>query len=912
MTSLPAFVFRGSAAPNPVLVARTARGLARLGIHEIASLSVPEPGSRIAGASWWIRAGTWPVAEGPVLAPAPSSTGRPLVALGRTKRPEDAPSAEDPWEDLLSRTGGDFEAHLRRGGALPEVDSACLAPEVADVVTRHLRDGQPWSAALRTAIQITHARVVRIGTFDVQGGARLRVAQIVTSLQQGGAERLAIDLATSLPRLSVTTKLFVLGSPSRKTFAAPPGTVDLSRARGPWGERLKILRHHLSAWGADVVHAHLLGLADMRDLAEGGYPPLVTVHNMRPGWPPDLASIDEKSASLLVGCARAVEDDLRAAGIAAPRRTVWNGIDLATSRLAPEQALSARTELRRSLGIGDGDVVLLAAANPRPQKRLHLLPPILSVVADRLRSQTDPRDVWLLVAGDKDPVSPAARQALSELLTRIDRCPEGARIRLLGSVDPVTPLLAACDAMVSPSAHEGLSLAHLEALSAGKPVIASGTGGTAEVGRLTGALTFVDGDDPSDFATAILRALAAQDKTGPEVVERHFTTPRMVEGYARLYPRAAARAASPSPGKGLFLITNNLSTGGAQSSARRLLAGLANKGVPVRAAVLEEQPDYPTPGRRDLLERGIFVLTFAPHERKSPEAAVHRILRQIDEDPPAAVIFWNAIAAHKVLLAEALFDLPVFDVSPGEMYFTSLHRYFDSARPGVPVLSPRDYGSRLAGAIVKYEAERDLAARTLGAPVHVIANGVPLPEPVPVRDSPRRALGTTVRVHPHKKLEELLSALRLLVEKHPNVTLHIAGGPDFGQEAYLESLKQATSDLPVEWHGEVADVASFLRGLDIFALVAEPAGCPNSSLEALAAGLPVVATDVGGMRDQIEPEKSGLLVPRADPPALARALERVCSDKALRERLSAGARERIRERFSIERMISDYERVCRL
>ncbi len=548
-------------------------------------------------------------------------------------------------------------------------------------------------------------------------------------------------------------------------------------------------------------------------------------------------------------------------------------------------------------------------ANPRPQKRLHLLPAIVSEIRAALREQGGAREVCLLLAGDSAPRSEAGRLALSELMAEIERTGQRDHVRLLGSVDPVGPLLAACDALVSPSAHEGLSLAHLEALAAGKPVIASGTGGTEEIGHLTGALSFVPLDaGPGEFATAILRAVTDRVPTGPETVARHFTIDRMTESYARLYPRAAARAAGRR-GDGLVLVTNNLSTGGAQSSARRLLLGLAEQGIRARAVVLEEQPDHPTPGRRALLGAGLSVLSLSAEARRDPAIATHRILDWLDADPPASVLFWNALATHKVLLADALFDVPLFDVSPGEMYFASLERYFGAPRPGVPYLTARDYGSRLAGVIVKYEAERALAARTLGAPVHVVPNGVPIPEPVPARAGSPVVVGTAVRIHPHKKLEELLDALRIVHEHDKGVTLHIAGGPDQGQEAYFEALQRSTSDLPVVWLGETA-VEPFLQTLDVFALVAEPAGCPNASLEALAAGLPVVATDVGGMTDQIEDGVSGRLVPRANPTALAAALSELCADVAVRARLGAAARERATALFSVARMVADYRRIC--
>src|SRR5205823_10706858 len=92
------------------------------------------------------------------------------------------------------------------------------------------------------------------------------------------------------------------------------------------------------------------------------------------------------------------------------------------------------------------------------------------------------------------------------------------------------------------------------------------------------------------------------------IAARDFSHTRMAERHVWLYPRVLEVARRCPRGRGLWLVTNNFSTGGAQSSARRLLTGLARQGVRTRAAVLEEQPEYPTPGRRSLTAAGVPVL----------------------------------------------------------------------------------------------------------------------------------------------------------------------------------------------------------------------------------------------------------------------------------------------------------------
>jgi glycosyltransferase involved in cell wall biosynthesis len=156
----------------------------------------------------------------------------------------------------------------------------------------------------------------------------------------------------------------------------------------------------------------------------------------------------------------------------------------------------------------------------------------------------------------------------------------------------------------------------------------------------------------------------------------------------------------------------------------------------------------------------------------------------------------------------------------------------------------------------------------------------------------------------------VLTALRLAQAHLPPHVLRIAGGVERGCDGYADELRRLAAGLPVEWRGEVSASGPFLEGLDLFVLVAEPAGCPNASLEAMAAGLPVVATDVGGMAEQVEDGVTGRLVPPGDPAALAAALAELAGDPARRMAFGTAGRARVAERFSLARMVRDYRRVC--
>jgi len=107
--------------------------------------------------------------------------------------------------------------------------------------------------------------------------------------------------------------------------------------------------------------------------------------------------------------------------------------------------------------------------------------------------------------------------------------------------------------------------------------------------------------------------------------------------------------------------------------------------------------------------------------------------------------------------------------------------------------------------------------------------------------------------------------------------------------------------------GERTDVPAVMRGLHVFALPSLAEGISNTILEAMASGLPVVATEVGGNADLVTREVSGLLVPAADPEAMAAALLRLARDPARAAAMGEAGRARVEEDFSMRAMVGRYQ-----
>ena len=110
-------------------------------------------------------------------------------------------------------------------------------------------------------------RVVRYAPLDVHFDPALRIVQLVTSLQQGGAERVALDLHRTLGQYGVHSLLVGLGSPTRAAFPAPAEAVDVSRIGPGRPERIAAAARAALDFAADLVHGHLLHGADVAQLS---------------------------------------------------------------------------------------------------------------------------------------------------------------------------------------------------------------------------------------------------------------------------------------------------------------------------------------------------------------------------------------------------------------------------------------------------------------------------------------------------------------------------------------------------------------------------------------------------------------------------------------------------------------------
>jgi len=161
------------------------------------------------------------------------------------------------------------------------------------------------------------------------------------------------------------------------------------------------------------------------------------------------------------------------------------------------------------------------------------------------------------------------------------------------------------------------------------------------------------------------------------------------------------------------------------------------------------------------------------------------------------------------------------------------------------------------------------------------------------------------RLNEHKGAGRLLRILPRLLARHADLTLVLLG--DGPQRRELEGLGEKLGvSSHVRWLGERPDPEEVFRAADVFALPTQGEGMSNALLEAMAAGLPCVATRVSGNVEALTDEESGLLVKLDDPGGLTEAIGRLLDDGALCARMGRMAQARVRTHFSEERMVEAY------
>ncbi|MBI2056274.1 MAG: glycosyltransferase family 4 protein [Candidatus Sungbacteria bacterium] len=162
-------------------------------------------------------------------------------------------------------------------------------------------------------------------------------------------------------------------------------------------------------------------------------------------------------------------------------------------------------------------------------------------------------------------------------------------------------------------------------------------------------------------------------------------------------------------------------------------------------------------------------------------------------------------------------------------------------------------------------------------------------------------IGTIAELTKNKGITYLIAASPRLNKSYSFHTVIIGDGED--REALNAEIKKHRMEDKISLAGFLAGAAQYIHGFDIFVLPSLKEGLPYVILEAMHAGVPVVATDIGGISDLIEHKKTGFLVPAKSPGHIASAVRRLAADKKLRGTISTNAKETLKKKFDFSAMI---------
>ncbi|HET6437206.1 MAG TPA: glycosyltransferase [Anaeromyxobacter sp.] len=376
----------------------------------------------------------------------------------------------------------------------------------------------------------------------------MRVLQVIPTLSAEGAQRMMANLCRELRRSGHEVGVISLFDPSAQSLQADLVTQgvevhSLGKRMGPDLRMFRRVAAEVIRFAPEVIHSHLYVLKYLLPgalIRRRRCPVVHTIHSLAEHEGGTLADLLVQRAAFRLGVTavsigEAVSRSFRRLYGAPPGRTIPNGIPV--DDYAPPRG--AREVVRALLGIGEAPV-FVTVGRLVPEKNQAAA--LEAVASRRLRSLS----AHLLVAGD-GPLREALAGRARELGV-------ADRVHLLGSRRDVARVLAAADVFVLPSTYEGHPLSVLEAMAAGKPVVATAVGCVPEtVSGATGRLVVPGAAGALESAMyelaaspALARALGAE---GRRVAGRRFDSGAMARAYEQLYREllsAGAARASPA------------------------------------------------------------------------------------------------------------------------------------------------------------------------------------------------------------------------------------------------------------------------------------------------------------------------------------------------------------------------------
>jgi glycosyltransferase involved in cell wall biosynthesis len=647
---------------------------------------------------------------------------------------------------------------------------------------------------------------------------------VLASLARGGAERIVLDWLTSAVaqeyevRLAVQTNL-----PDEWPV---PENIPVLRRKGDMDTFMQQVAVSAKTESGRIC-VHLVRDQYLEVLWNHGLAVIPTVHNAKAGWRNDPTLWSRRNVPFAIAVSEKIGEELKANGCEVPVVVIRHRPNVSHVVLSDRR----RFAIRLRYHIEPDELFIGMIGSFKSQKNYERAMAVLA----KLKTV---RKAKLFIAGGY--TGDKGKQVM------LDLCKQGARLKLTGSVFlpgfvDVEAVMSAFDVVLNTSDFEGYSIATQEALFSGLPVIASNVGGQSEIDHP--ALTLVEADDIDGYVQA-LKSCPVRTKLSAPESEPLFSTSRLWT-LAAVTPIAAA-----STGKVLFL-TANLNAGGAQRSLVNLTTALVGRlDFEVAVTGISTNPFF-----GDMLEEA-GVKAFRPCVSRNVLDIAEALLTYVSSNPVRTLVFWNMDPKLKLLLTKFLPHHRIIDVSPGHYAFLEMDEIAQFQKE--LAFTGKQCYEALEALVLKFTST-DVPPEVKDK-LKFIPNGVPEALEMPASDA--RKLVVQGRIAESKQLDVILAAMPL-VREHVTCELHIYGQAEERAVEVLDALLAQAEPMKgfVFFHGANPDLVRSLGQFDGAVVLGMHQGCPNAVLEALAAGVPVVANDSGGTRELVIDGQTGVLLP---------------------------------------------------
>ena len=585
-------------------------------------------------------------------------------------------------------------------------------------------------------------------------------------------------------------------------------------------------------------------------------------------------------------------------------RVIHNGVDPSLFTGAVDGDLKAQ------LGLREDELVVGILAALRPEKDHETFLRAASLVSKR-----NPAARFMIV-GDGPRREPL--QALAEELDIRDR------VMFTGARNDVAALLALMDVFVLSSfTIECFPMALLEAMASSRPAVCTAVGGVPELlaDGVTGYLA------PPRDPTALADRLSSLLESGQQRrqfgaaararVEAEFTLQKSVQEAERQISEIVARRPSRAA-RGpirLALVLDETSVGGVELLMLDVFKNFDPRIVEPRVICLRTAG----PLAADYRAAGFPVEVMERRDRYDPRT-LPRLVKALRQGGTDAVLVTHHHRASLALgrLAAQLSGVPVNLVAVHDMDLTRVGKRC-LPKWAVATLRASDALVLLSPSQGEYLHREEQVGRRPWSRTKevVIPNGVAIkPRPTESERAAARAtlglnaenfvVGIVARLSAQKAHHMLFEAFAGLREGHPNARLVVVGGGERETELRMLAARLGLED-SVLFMGVRRDVPDLLPAFDVSCLSSVHEGVPMAAIESMAAGMPMVVTDCGALRDIIVDGEHGFIVPVGDSSAMAERLVALADDSKLRERLGESARNRVHRMYRIEQTAHGYE-----